>query len=95
LAGEGGQSTAGSALRDKALLHLKQGARMINRDDLATRDGVLVGSRGRERLEPAFCKVYSSPRNGAGSHFPCRTHVFEQIDVELEPDAAAGMEGGV
>lgn len=46
LADDGLQSTAGSALWDKASLHFKQGARMISPDDLATGDGVLVGSRG-------------------------------------------------
>lgn len=45
------QSTAGSALRDKASRHFKQGARMISRDDLATNDGVLVGRRRGEREE--------------------------------------------
>lgn len=45
------QSTTRSALRgvgDQAMLHFKQGARMISRDDLATVDGVLWAAEGEK-----------------------------------------------
>jgi hypothetical protein len=49
-------------LRDKALLHFKQGARMISRDDLATFDGVLEGSR----LEMLLCVGIRAQEEGDG-----------------------------
>jgi hypothetical protein len=53
-----------------------KGARMISRDDLATVDGVLVGTtRVRDDLR-CFLHGVFLPKGRADSCFSCRTHLL-------------------